>query len=32
MVLPRGFEDAELRDVPENMEPEPISAAEAARQ
>jgi penicillin-binding protein 2 len=32
IVLPRGFEDAELRDVPENMEPEPISAAEAARQ
>ena len=32
IVLPRGFEDAELRDVPENMEPEPISGAEAARQ
>jgi penicillin-binding protein 2 len=30
--LPRAFEEADLRDVPENIEPEPISAAEAARQ
>lgn len=32
IVLPRGMDDADLRDVPESMEPEPISAAEAARQ
>jgi penicillin-binding protein 2 len=32
IILPRAFEDADLRDVPENMEPEPISPAEAARQ
>ncbi len=32
IILPRGVDDADLRDVPESMEPEPISAAEAARQ
>jgi penicillin-binding protein 2 len=31
MVMPRGSEEADLRDVPESMEPEPISAAEAAK-
>ncbi len=32
IVLPRAVDDADLRDVPESMEPEPISAAEAVRQ
>jgi penicillin-binding protein 2 len=32
VVLPRPVDDADLRDVPESMEPEPISPAEAARQ
>jgi penicillin-binding protein 2 len=32
VVLPRAVDDADLRDVPESMEPEPISPAEAARQ